>query len=148
MTTTPESAASRLEAIQAERAKLKAQLDSLRAEAEPAAALAKAEIELANEKALVAATIKYGPIGEKWDALLTRLGVVIVKRAHDAHFRAYQEDAEFTFEKTEAFVRRCVEYPDLTAFDAITKELPGVLADLSNAVCKLMGMKAAEQVKK
>lgn len=148
MTTDTPTHAERLAAVRAKRLELKTQLDNINAQDADAAELAREELQYANETALVAAQVKYGPIGEKWDALLTRLGVVIVKRSTDTHFKAYQEDPKFTFEATEAFARRCVEYPDLKTFDAIYKELPGVMVDVASLINKLMGVAQAERVKK
>lgn len=145
---TPLTSAQRLAAIKAERAALSTQFTAMQADGAEAAELAAEELKLANEKALMATTIKLGPIGEKWAALNTRLGLVIVKRATDSHFKAYQEDPKFSFEATDAFVRRCVEYPTIGQYDAIIKELPGLVVDLSIEINKLMGVLAAERVKK
>jgi hypothetical protein len=148
MTTDTPTNADRLAEVRAKRQALNAQLESLNAEGAEAAELAREEQSLADETALVAAQVKYGPIGEKWDAIRTRLGVIIVKRSSEPKFKQYQEDPKFTFESTESFARPCVEYPALSRFDVILKELPGVLIDVATLVNRLMGVASAERVKK
>jgi hypothetical protein len=142
------SPADRLAAIKAQRAKLKEQLDEINAEAAEAAELAKAELDLANETALVAATVQYGPIGVKWDAHMTRLGVVLLKRPTDIKYKAFQEDPKFDFDSLEAYVAPCVIHPKAPEFAALYRELPGVLADLVIRLNALMGERRAEQAKK
>lgn len=145
-TFSPPAPANRLAEIKAKRAELKTQLDEILPP--DVAELAKAELDLANETALVAAAVKYGPIGVKWAAHPTRLGVVLLKRPVDAKYKAFQEDPKFDFDTLEAYVSPCVFHPEPAAFTKLYGELPGVIGDLVLAIGKLMGERSAEQAKK
>lgn len=138
----------RLAEIKAKRAELHAQNEAIKAEAAAATELAKAELDLANETALVAAALKYGPIGAKWSAVMTRLGVILLKAPGDVKYKAFQEDPKYDFDSLEAYAAPCVIHPSQAEFAKIYKELPGILGEIVLHLNALMGERKAEQAKK
>lgn len=145
---TATTAIDRLAEIKAKRAELTEQLKQITEETAESEELAKAELDLANETALVAATVQRGKIGVKWSAVNTRLGVILVKAPSDIHYKKFQEDPKFDFDALESYVAPCVFYPSQGEFAKIVKELPGVLAELVIHLNALMGERKAEQAKK
>jgi hypothetical protein len=74
---------------------------------------------------------------------------VIVKRAHPAAFKAFQERDGFKLDDLEKLVEPCIVYPPLSEFSSFaTHEQPGVLTRVAEAVFWLMGVRKSAELGK
>lgn len=125
------------------RALLNAEADASSATA-LADALANEERAFRDESAIAAARKKHG--AGKF-AVVRSVGakdfdVVVLKRAHAAAFKAFQDKDGFKLEDVEELVTPCVEYPSKDAFDRLhTHDAPMVLTRCAEAVAYLAGMR-------
>jgi hypothetical protein len=134
----------RLEVARLERdrlAKERADRESKRALVEK---LADEERELKNEVAIDKAEAEHGPIGEKIAVLHTRGGVVIVKRAHSAAFRRFQDVGKQKTADCEVLLRPCLVYPDPSTFDKWAEAEPAIILRTANVICTLAGIRSEE----
>jgi hypothetical protein len=135
------------ERLAAVKAKRRALLEGFAAEEAAKAvtdALALEERALSDETAIAAARKKYGKgkyvvirdIGAK------DFDVVVLKRAHAAAFKAFQDKDAFKLDDVEELVTPCVEYPAVSAFSKlITHDAPMVLTRCAEGVAWLAGMR-------
>jgi hypothetical protein len=134
----------RLEVARLERdrlAKERASRDSRRALTEK---LADEERDLKNEQAIDAAEQEHGDVGTKLATVYTRSGVVIVKRAHSAAFRRFQDVGKQTTTECEKLLRPCLVYPDPPTFDKWADAEPAIILRTANAICTLAGVRTDE----
>lgn len=110
-----------------------------------AAAVAAAELAAADARARADARKKLGARGKKWLDVDTDLGVVIVKPAHPAAFKAFQELEHFTLEDCEKLTLPCLFYPSRETFDRMLNDQPAILGRVTNAVAKLAGARKEDQ---
>lgn len=111
-------------------------------EAEPSLEeqVAAAEREADEAEALAAAQREHG--AENVACADTRLGRVIVKRAHIAKFKQFVDSDRVTADSIEGFVRPCIVYPDRGKADALLAELPAVWGELAIKLQQLSGARA------
>jgi hypothetical protein len=146
-----DSAQSELETLRAKRAALRV---AQAAEAEAgavAAAVAKERRALADDEARAAARKAFGAgkyaVVEGIDA--PTHDIVILKRAHAASFKAFQDKDGAKLDDIEALVKPCVVYPAPEVFDRlVTTEQPAVLVRCAEAVCYLAGARRSTELGK
>lgn len=141
----------RLEAAKAARAKLRDE----QAAADAAVALEKQvaleERALRDDEARAKARREFGPDGY---AVITGVGdrtcdIVILKRAHAAAFKAFQDKPESKLDDIEALVEPCVVYPDRARFNALHMgPQPGLLLRACEAVFYLAGVRKSAELGK
>lgn len=145
MTDSSNSELSPSEQLAALKAKRKALAEALAAEAAANADAEAIRLEaraLRDDEARADARRKYGK-----DNIVTITNVnakgfdcVIVKRAHAAAFKAFQEKDAFKLDDLELLVEPCVVYPPVSEFSQlVTHEQPGVLTRVAEALFFLMG---------
>jgi hypothetical protein len=103
---------------------------------------------LADTEALAKAEREIGPVGVKIDFVETRLGIVIVKQVHSAHFKKFQDLEKLKREDVETLVDKGLAYPEPGEYEKITRELPAVLTQCAEKIGYLMGVKRTEQMGK
>lgn len=137
-----------LEARLAKAKAARAELARAREEREERAAkeerVAAEERAVRNEEAIAKAVEEHGPVGRTLAVVDTDLGVVIVKRPHQATFRKFQDAGSTKTAAVEQLVRPCVVHPSPDQLDRILDELPATLIRLADAVCTLAGMRREE----
>lgn len=139
-----DSPEARLAALKAKRAELAA-AERKEAEASSLEETLRAEARaLRDDEARADARKK---LGKGNYAVITGVGAakfdcVIVKRAHPAPFKAFQEKEGFKLDDLESLVEPCVVYPPRDEFSHFhTHEQPGVLTRAAEAVFYLMGVR-------
>lgn len=136
----------RLEAAKA----AKAAIDAARAvptEADLLAEVDAAERDAADAQALQEAECKHGRAdvkAAKIATVATDLGLVIVKRAHPATFKKFQDDGVFNTKAAAELVRGCLIHPELGRFESMCDDQPAILSRVVDAVATLAGMRKAE----
>lgn len=153
MTAAPESEdlQARLAALKEQRKALKEAQEAADAESALARAVELEERALRDEKAKAEARTKYGPQGY---AVVTGVGdracdIVIVKRAHAAAFKAFQDKDGAKLDDIEALVEPCVVYPDRPTFSRLHMgDQPGVLLRACEAVLYLGGVRKSTDLGK
>ena len=102
------------------------------------------ELKLANEEAIEAAEVQYGEIGREIAAVETPEGVIIVRRPHPAHYRAFQDAKDASTTTVLKMVRPSVVHPDREVFDKLIGKFPGALPVLATQCSRLAGFKFEE----
>lgn len=138
-------------AIREELAELRARREALesvrraRDEAEAGAKKIAAEkFAIAKLEAIEEAEAKHGPLDQKIAVIDTDLGAVIVKRAHAATFRKYQDRGKSDHDTISNLVRPSLVYPALADFERICDELPATMARCADAIVGLAGFRVQE----
>jgi hypothetical protein len=108
----------------------------------PEAELARVEREARDAEALHDAERTHGKA--KIAALETDLGLVILKRAHPAHYKRFQDLEKVSTEDAEKLTRPCLVYPEPDAFDRMIEEQPGTVARCAVAIMRLAGARNAD----
>jgi hypothetical protein len=135
-----------------------AALNEARAKREEAAAgpdaVAKINLAIADAKALEAAEKEHGQcfilgetesaFGRKIAGVRTDSGIVIVKRAHPAVFKQFQEADEMTTEVIEKLVRPSLVYPDKETLGKWMETHPAKLVEVANAIAILAGARGGK----
>jgi len=134
----------RLEVARLERDRLAKERSAREARRSLTDKLADEERELKNEQALDRAEQEHGPVGSKIATIYTRSGVVIVKRAHPAAFRRFQDVGKQTTTECEKLLRPCLVHPDPSTFDKWADEEPAIILRTANALCTLAGVRSDE----
>lgn len=141
----------RLSAAKAKRREMAEAAAAVEAEGALLAQVLNEERALRDEAAIAAAKRKHGP-GKI--AIVRNVGakdfdVVILKRAHAAAFKAFQDKEGFKIDDVEELVAPCVEYPSAEAFSKFhTNDAPMVLARCGEAVAYLAGMRKTNDLGK
>lgn len=136
--------AAELAELRAKRAALAAAKEK-RDEARSAAELLVAEKQaLRDDEAIEQFEAEIGAVDKKIAVIHTDLGAVILKRAHPAMFKRFQDRGDFKTEAVDKLVRPCLLYPTPAEFDRILDELPATLVRLGNAVSALAGQRSED----
>jgi hypothetical protein len=106
--------------------------------------IAAEELAASDAAAIADAESKHGKVGVGIAYVKTRLGVVIVKRAHSSAFRKFQDLESPKMQDIEQLVRPCVVYPSPDVFDRLITDLPAVLGICGKLIGRLAGGAAQE----
>jgi hypothetical protein len=137
-------AKAKLAALQDARAKREASIGQ-------ANELAQAQIALADAEAIEAAETEHGQcfiagesesaFGRKIAGVRTDGGIVIVKRAHPAVFKRFQEADEMTTDVIEKLVMPCLVHPDKATLGKLLETHPAKLTECADAIAVLAGIR-------
>jgi hypothetical protein len=145
------TAEERLAAVKAARRKIAEASKAAEDAAALELAIAHEERALKDETAIEAAKRKHGAknIVVIRDVGAKTFDVVILKRAHAAAFKAFQDKEGFKLSDVEELVTPCVEYPAKDAFETHhTHEAPMVLSRCAEGVAYLAGMRKSSDLGK
>lgn len=106
--------------------------------------VAEEERALADDEAIERFETEIGPDEEKIRVVRTKLGVVIVKRAHPAAYKQFMDLKSTKVEDCEKLARKYVVYPAAARLDEITEQLPATWLRLAGALTRLAGHSNAE----
>jgi hypothetical protein len=139
----------RLAELRAKRAELQRQREAREARYAADDEVEAEERGLRDEQAIADAEERIGRVGKMIATIDTDLGVVILKRAHQATMRRFMERAEDL--KTEdliKLVRPSLVYPSGPEFDVMLDAQPMVLHRCSKALGVLAGLRVRETAEK
>jgi hypothetical protein len=71
-------------------------------------------------------------------------GLVVLQRPRATDYQRFTDRGNFDNATVLQFVRPCVIHPDNAAFEALLREFPGVIGQLSTEAARLAGHKAVE----
>lgn len=137
-------ATSRLDELRAKRAALAAARQARELQRTAAEQLEDEERAFVDDQAIDAAEIEHGPVGKKLAVVQTAMGAIIVKRAHPAMFKRFQDKGSLKHEDLDRLVRHCLVHPASAVFDRIMDELPATMLRCADAVSVLAGVRAED----
>jgi hypothetical protein len=106
--------------------------------------IAQLKREIEDGEAIEAAEAEHGEIGKEISVVETDMGVMIVKRAHVAAFKKFQDQGKLKTTDLERLVMPCIVYPSADRRDEILERLPATLSRLAGAIAALAGAKIEE----
>jgi hypothetical protein len=137
-------ATGRLEELRAKRAALAEARRARELQRTADEQLADEEQAFIDDQAVDAAELEHGPVGKKIAVVKTDMGAIILKRAHPAMFKRFQDKGSLKSDDLDKLVRHCLVHPAAAMFDRIMDELPATLLRCADAVSFLAGVRAED----
>ena len=135
---------SQLKELRAKRAALAEARQARELQRTPDEQLADERQALLDDQAIDSAEVEHGPVGKKIAVVKTAMGAIILKRAHAAMFKRFQDKGSLKHDDLDRLVRHCLVHPASAAFDQIMDELPATMLRCADAVSVLAGVRGED----